>query len=101
MPAKTVLAFIYTRSSCRTNWVNMSLLNEDIMMFKFSVLVQAEIFSFSKDIRSAECVHKVTDLQKKPDYASIKIPQSQQEPILLKQTKPSDKKQIVVCNHNY
>ena len=29
----------------------MSLLNEDIMMFKFSVLAQAEIFSFSKVIR--------------------------------------------------
>ena len=29
----------------------MSLLNEDVVMFKFSVLMQAEIFSFSEVIR--------------------------------------------------
>ena len=31
-PAKTVLHFIYIRSSCCTNWINTSLLNEDTMM---------------------------------------------------------------------
>ena len=42
--------------------------------------------------RSTKCIHKVTDIEKKRDYAPIKIAQLEQELILLKETKRSDKK---------
>ena len=49
--------------------------------------------------RLAKCNHKVTDLEKNRDYASIKIAQLEQELSSLKQTNKSSKKQIA-CNGN-
>ena len=51
VPVKTALV-LFTPGLAAAQIQLMSLLNVDIMMFKFSVLVQADIFSFSKVIRS-------------------------------------------------
>ena len=54
MTCQTILFWIsFTPGLAAAQIELMSLLNEDIMMFKFSVLVQAEIFSFPKssDVR--------------------------------------------------
>ena len=84
-------------------WIHLNLLSEILLPGKGQKpIIKKETFSktwYQK--RSAKSIHKVTDLEKKRDYASIKIAQLEQELILLKQTKPSDKKHIVVCNHNY
>ena len=79
-------------------WIHLNLLNEILLPGKGQKpIIKEETFSktwYQK--RSAKCIHKVTDLEKKRHYASIKIAQLEQDLILLKQTKPLDKKQIVV-----
>ena len=56
--------------------------------------------SSRKIVRLAKCNHKVTDLEKKRDYTSIKNARLEQELSSPKQTNTSSKKQIV-CNRNY